>query len=412
MAVVVTNDGDAPMQVQQLLFITGRPDVFFVAGDTCSGGVVDPGATCQAVVHFKPTAVGEKEASLFFITGNAAQPVISVGVNGEGVGGRPSGPSGTASVRGRQVAGGELACSPTGFSNDATLRFRWLRDGREVAGATGDALPLGNRDVGGRFACQVQASDASGSRTVTSPESAPVAARSLASQRGAFVDRWACRTISAPRQLIVGGRRVTVGHGRPVTPRAPLALRARRGLAVAIDGKTVGTGRHVNVSPSALSAMADGPHDLTVSSGRSTASARIVLAPCQLALRVAGGQDRRAAIAVSALTGLRSVRIALPRSLRLRIARGRALGSLKLGRAGLPDVSFGLAGRRTRFNRVAVSVTRRGLNVTGLPDDVGVIRLALRRGVLRGRGGTVRVRSALMGKVGTSSASARARWAR
>ena len=86
MAVVVTNDGDAPMQVQQLLFITGRPDVFFVAGDTCSGGVVDPGDTCQAVVHFKPTAVGEKEASLFFITGNAAQPVISVGVNGEGVG--------------------------------------------------------------------------------------------------------------------------------------------------------------------------------------------------------------------------------------------------------------------------------------------------------------------------------------
>ena len=104
---------------------------------------------------------------------------------------------------------------------------------------------------------------------------------------------------------------------------------------------------------------------------------------------------------MSARTGLRSVRIALPRSLRLRIARGRALGSLRLGRAGLPDVSFGLAGRRTRFNGVAVSLTRRGLNVTGLPDDVGVIRLALRRGVLRGRGGTVRVRSALMGGAGS-----------
>ena len=52
----------------------------------CSAKSVDPGKSCQMLVHFKPTTPGEKEASLFFITGNPTQPVTPVGVNGTGVG--------------------------------------------------------------------------------------------------------------------------------------------------------------------------------------------------------------------------------------------------------------------------------------------------------------------------------------
>ena len=37
------------------------------------------------VAHFKPGFAGPQDASLFLITGNAPQPVSSIGLNGTGV---------------------------------------------------------------------------------------------------------------------------------------------------------------------------------------------------------------------------------------------------------------------------------------------------------------------------------------
>ena len=405
---VVTNGGDAPMQVQQLLFITGRPDVFFITGDACSAKSVDPGKSCNVLVHFKPNTPGDKDASLFFITGSPTEPVTPVGVNGTGV----ALPDGSAALEGRPISGRELTCIPTGFAAATSFRYQWLRNGREVAGATGPRLRLDDGDIGTRLTCRLEATNAVGARSVASAESGPVTPRELASQRHAFVDRWACRSITAPRALSVAGRRVAVGYGNPVTPNAPLTLRSRRSLGVSLDGRRIGSGKRVIVGPAALSTLADGVHDLGVTSGDAVSTARVLLAPCRLALRVRGGRKRQGRIAISALMGMRSIRLDLPRGLRLARTRRGALGSLELERAGLPDVRFALRGKRTRFNGVTVTLTKRRLRVSGLPSNIGVLRLRLRPGVLNGRGGTVRARAALMGAGPLATASVRSVWRR
>ena len=58
----LSNAGDYPLQSQGMLFITGRPDVFFSTDDTCTGRALGPGESCTVVVHFKPTSAGEKDA--------------------------------------------------------------------------------------------------------------------------------------------------------------------------------------------------------------------------------------------------------------------------------------------------------------------------------------------------------------
>jgi hypothetical protein len=401
MTAVVANDGDAPLQIQQLLFITGRPDVFFVTGDTCSGQTVAVGATCKVLVHFKPNGRGDREASLFFIAGNGQQPVVPVGVSGTGV---PN-PDGAASVTGRAIAGGELTCAPSGFPSETALQYRWLRNGSEVQGATTAQLSLGDGDIGSRFACRVVATNAVGTRTVTSAESARVAARELASQRGSFIDRWACRTVAGARRLSVGGAPVILAYGHPVTPTAPLAVRSRRSATLSLGGRMLGRGRNINVMPAALAAFGDGAHTLIVRTAAGSASTRIALAGCQLALRVRSGRHRRGAVTLSALTGIRSASVRLGRGLRITTAGRRSLGSIEITRAGLPSVSFSLAGGRTRYNGITVVVGRHGLRVAGLPANVGVVRVRLRRGLLRGRG-DARASASLLGTPGVARVSA------
>ncbi len=401
----LTNDGDAPLQVQQLLFITGRPDVFFVTSDACSAKTLDPGKSCQMLVHFKPSAAGEKEASLFFITGNSNQPVTPVGVNGTGV----APPDGAVSLEGRPIAGGKLTCSPARFPHGTAFRYKWLRNGREVVGATTTRLLLGDNDIGGRFACRVAATNAIATHMVPSPESDQVAPRQLDTQRHAFVDRWACRTINAPRVLSVDRYRVTASYGHPVTPEAPYTLRSKRNLIVSVDGRRIGKGRHVKVGPAALSAIADGAHTLTVTAARATTATQLLLAPCQLALRVRAGHNRPAAIALSARTGMRSLSIKLPRGLRVARTRTPTLGTLRLARAGLSDINLRLTKTRTSYNGVTIALTPHRLRVRGLPSNVGVLRLQLRRGVLTGRGGNVHASSVLMGRKASVSASAHSR---
>lgn len=94
--VTLANDGDYPMQSQQLIAVTGRPDVFFLTDDTCAGQTINPGQSCTVVAHFKPTASGAQDASLFIINGNQNPPVNQIGLNGNGVepGGQPGPKSG------------------------------------------------------------------------------------------------------------------------------------------------------------------------------------------------------------------------------------------------------------------------------------------------------------------------------
>lgn len=349
-AVTLANEGDAPMQAQQLLFITGRPDIFFLTGDNCSGQIVAPGQSCSVVAHFKPTSAGERDASLFLITGNQSPPVSNIGVSGTGVAPAPPAPApggaavpgGAANLTGAVAAGSELGCRPIGYATDTSFTYRWLRDGVFVAGRTGADIPVEDDDVGARFACEITATNSAGSQTARSAQSAPVAPLDLARQSGAFTDERTCRTVRAPRALRVGGRSVAVRAGDPSLPWAPLTLRAKSAFTVTIDGVRVGRGTRVVVDPRALARFGDGNHTLRLSTGSSSAQSPITLAACRLALDVDGGPRRSTTVAVSARAGMGSFRVTLPGSLRSG-ARGRAVGKAHQDRR-LPRARL-LAGR-------------------------------------------------------------------
>ena len=128
-------------------------------------------------MHFKPSTTGEKEASLFFITGNGQQPVVPVGVNGTGV----TAPDGAVSRQRTPDCGRAADLRPTGFP-ERTLRSTTagFATAARCRAPRARSSSLGDGDIGSRFACRVLASNAVGSRMVTSAESAPVPARELA----------------------------------------------------------------------------------------------------------------------------------------------------------------------------------------------------------------------------------------
>ena len=413
------NTGDFPLQVQQALFVTGRPDVFFITGDGCTAQIVNPGDACTLVAHFKPAEAGARDAALFIIGGNQTRPVDSIGATGTGVlPGASLAPGGVtrpvtgAQVSGAAAAGSELACRPVGTPGDASLAYRWLRDGSAVPGQTGAILGLSDADVGARFACELTATNVAGAATARSAASAPVSPRDLSRVSGAFTDERACRTVQAPRSLRLGQQRVAIRAGTPVTPSAPLVVRAGSTVAVSLDGRALGRGRTVTVDPRDLAGLADGGHTLRVSAGGASAEARTFLAACRLAVDATGGPGSSALISVSARAGMRSLSLSLPRSLRLRAARGRSAGRAWLKVAGYPVRRFPLVGPRTTVNGVTVALTRRGIRVGGLPPETGVVSLRLDAVARSGRGGTVRASAALRGDPAPTRADGRVTWLR
>jgi hypothetical protein len=84
----VTNTGDYPLLIQRTFLVSGTPLMFPVLSDSCSGQILYPTEACTITVGFQPTTLGEKDASLLFIT-NA--PMIGVaGFDGVGVRGEES----------------------------------------------------------------------------------------------------------------------------------------------------------------------------------------------------------------------------------------------------------------------------------------------------------------------------------
>ena len=57
----MTNAGDFPTQVQQILIVSGTPQAFPISNDNCSLAVVMPGDSCTFEVAFAPTTLGSKE---------------------------------------------------------------------------------------------------------------------------------------------------------------------------------------------------------------------------------------------------------------------------------------------------------------------------------------------------------------
>lgn len=78
--ITITNSGDYPLFVQQDFLISGTPLMFPVQSDGCSGHEMLPGAGCSVTVAFEPSTLGEKNASMLFIT-NAYPSLNVVGLN-------------------------------------------------------------------------------------------------------------------------------------------------------------------------------------------------------------------------------------------------------------------------------------------------------------------------------------------
>jgi hypothetical protein len=79
----VTDSGDYLLFIERTFLVTGTPLMFPVLSDACSGEILEPGQSCAITVAFRPTTLGEKDASLLFITNT---PAINVaGVDGVGI---------------------------------------------------------------------------------------------------------------------------------------------------------------------------------------------------------------------------------------------------------------------------------------------------------------------------------------
>jgi hypothetical protein len=76
----VTNVGGTPVTVTG---VTSNAATFVIASDSCSGAAVQPGASCQVGVAFKPTATGPASATITVNSDGAGNPqTLTVTANG------------------------------------------------------------------------------------------------------------------------------------------------------------------------------------------------------------------------------------------------------------------------------------------------------------------------------------------
>lgn len=80
----VTNGGDYPLYIQQSFVVSGTPQMFPLLSNTCDAQIVAPSSSCEFTVSFQPTAPGEKDASIVFVT-NATPQINVLGIDGVGV---------------------------------------------------------------------------------------------------------------------------------------------------------------------------------------------------------------------------------------------------------------------------------------------------------------------------------------
>ncbi len=405
--ITVSNDGDAPMQVQQAFMVTGTPSVFPITGDGCSGQVVNQGSFCQFTVRFQPSAAGYREGSVITIINNGPGPVTPIGFTGTGV----ARPQGAATITGNAAAGSTLTCNPVSYPAGTNYAYQWLRNGKTLTGGTTPVYRPSDSDVGSQLTCRLTASNPVGIQTVSSPSSGPIAAMNLSRLPGSFVDKGTCRAVNAARQMHAGGTLVAVSYPQPSVPWAPLTLTARGALHVSIDGQAVGSGRSVDITPRTLAAYLNGAHILKVSTHGHTVQTPLLLAPCSLAVRVDGGPGQGALISLAARVPIESATITLPRGLELHVTAHK-LGQFTYTPAGYPTRTFDVIGARTTSNNVTVAVTRHTINVSNLPAWTGVVCFTVRASVLSGNGGTAKATATLAGTPRHQTSNVPAVWQR
>jgi hypothetical protein len=79
----ITNEGDAPLTIQDVTIGGGNAVDFTIEANTCTGSVLQAGESCTVRVQFSPTTKGPRTATLAF-SDNAADSPQVVGLSGEG----------------------------------------------------------------------------------------------------------------------------------------------------------------------------------------------------------------------------------------------------------------------------------------------------------------------------------------
>ena len=279
--------------------------------------------------------------------------------------------------------GSTLTCKTSHVSG--ALRFRWLRGGHPIAGATGSRRVATNADYGKRLACQVTAQNPVGSVTVKSPPTVAIGPRNLANEPHSLVGEGSCRVAAAPS--IPG---VRISGNRPATPESPLTFSSAKPVRVQLGSIDVRSKR-VRITPRQLSALADGSNPLKVN-GKSTS---LVLAPCLLSASVAGSGDSQVRYAVSGAIAIRKGSI---KTRKLAIAAGRGvLGEVAVFAHGGPQIQFPLTGPKTSYNGIKVRLLRHTVEFRHLPEDTGTVEVDLKHGLVQGTGGKAKAAANLKG---------------
>jgi hypothetical protein len=167
--VTIANEGDFPLQIQQLLIISGTPLTFPLSNDGCSQQQIAPGEECEVTVGFSPTKAGERNASIFLIT-NTPGPITTSSLTGEGM----TVPNGTVQLTNQARVGVPISCLTGGFQNSDALGYQWLRGGIAIGGETQSVYVPVETDVGSALACEVTATNAVGTQTIASAPSPAV----------------------------------------------------------------------------------------------------------------------------------------------------------------------------------------------------------------------------------------------
>jgi len=175
--VKVTNTGDFQLQIQQLLVISGSPLSFPLTNDECTQVALEPGEACEVTIGFAPTKAGERNASIFLIS-NTPGPVSTAALLGEGM----NVPAGTVALSSTAKIDVPMTCITSGYRDEDTLSYQWLRNEVAITGATQPVYVPIEADIGATLSCEVTATNAVGSQTITSASSSPVMAATAGPQ--------------------------------------------------------------------------------------------------------------------------------------------------------------------------------------------------------------------------------------
>ena len=151
----VTSSGTAVVPVTSVVIGGVAPTDYAVTSDTCSGASLDPAATCQVSVVFKPIAGGQRPATL-----TVASATTSAAADLAGVGAfRPS-----IRLAPDVVPVGRVAIAiGSGFAPSAVVQLQWSTGSRAFSATT---------DATGSFSLQIPIGpdEATGPRTLTALE--------------------------------------------------------------------------------------------------------------------------------------------------------------------------------------------------------------------------------------------------